>query len=121
MSPTRTKPKKKKAPAVPTAPAAERQTTAEVFTLADAAAYLRVTEDEIIRLAQKQGLPGRLLKNEWRFLKSAIEDWLRTPPAPGTREAVMSVAGIWKDDPYIEEELKEIYRRRGRPMTEDGE
>jgi hypothetical protein len=29
------------------------------------------------------------------------------------------VAGSWKDDPYVEEELKEIYKRRGRPMTED--
>jgi hypothetical protein len=31
---------------------------------------------------------------------------------------VLSVAGAWKDDPYLEEELKEIYRRRGRPMIE---
>ena len=34
-------------------------------------------------------------------------------------EAWMAMAGIWKDDPYVEEELKEIYRRRGRPMIED--
>ena len=31
----------------------------------------------------------------------------------------MELAGAWKDDPYIEQELAEIYRRRGRPMTED--
>ena len=57
----------------------------------------------------------------WRFLKSALQDWLRTPPERGSREAVLSVAGAWKDDPYLEQELKEIYQRRGRPMTEDGE
>jgi excisionase family DNA binding protein len=92
---------------------------ADVLTLAEAARYLRVPEAEVIRLVQQQDLPGRLLGADWRFLKSALQDWLRTPPARGSREAVLSVAGAWKNDPYLEEELKEIYERRGRPMTED--
>jgi hypothetical protein len=29
------------------------------------------------------------------------------------------MAGGWKDDPCVAEELREIYRRRQRPMTED--
>jgi excisionase family DNA binding protein len=94
----------------------ERMT--EVLTLAEAAVYLRVPEAEIVRLVQQQDLPGRLLGAEWRFLKSALQDWLRTPPRKGSKEAVLSVAGAWKDDPYLEGELKEIYKRRGRPMTE---
>jgi len=28
-------------------------------------------------------------------------------------------AGALKDDPYLEEMLEQIYRERGRPMTED--
>jgi excisionase family DNA binding protein len=93
--------------------------TGEVFTLSEAAAYLRVTEAEFLRLVDDQALPGRQFGTEWRFLKSAIQDWLKTPPKPGSREAVLSTIGAWKDDPYVEEELKEIYRKRGRPMTEE--
>jgi len=88
--------------------------------LAEAAAYLRVSEEEVVRLVRQQELPGRLLGTEWRFLKAALQDWLRTPPRRGTWEAVLSVAGSMKDDPYLEHELKEIYKRRGRPMTENG-
>jgi hypothetical protein len=32
----------------------------------------------------------------------------------------MSVVGAWKDDPDLEAMLEEVYRRRGRPITEDG-
>jgi excisionase family DNA binding protein len=93
--------------------------TGEVLTLAEAAAYLRFSEADVLRLVDEQDLPGRRLANEWRFLKGAIEDWLRTGPAPkSNKDAWMQVVGAWKDDPYVEEELKEIYRRRGRPMTE---
>ena len=35
------------------------------------------------------------------------------------KEAQLAVIGSWKDDPYMEEELKEIMRQRGRPMPED--
>ena len=93
--------------------------TGEVLTLAETAAYLRLPEEEVVRLAQMQDLPGRLAGVEWRFLKTAIQQWLSTPPLKGNKEALMALAGIWKDDPYVEEELKEIYRRRGRSMTED--
>ena len=113
MSQTKTKPQKSASPVEPAVP--------EVLTLGEAAAYLRVTEDQVLRLVRYQDLPARLLDTEWRFLKMALQDWLRATPPRGSREAVLSVAGAWKDDPFLEEELKEIYKRRGRPMTEDGE
>jgi excisionase family DNA binding protein len=91
----------------------------EVLTLTEAAAYLRLPEEEVVRLAQMQDLPGRLAGAHWRFLKTAIQQWLSSPPPKTNKEALMALAGIWKDDPYVEEELKEIYRQRGRPMTED--
>jgi excisionase family DNA binding protein len=94
---------------------------AEVLTLAEAAAYLRVPEAEVVRLVRQQDLPGRLIGPEWRFLKSALQDWLRTPPPKPSKEAVLACIGSWKDDPYLEEMLKEIYRQRGRPMIEEAE
>ncbi|MBV9125912.1 MAG: helix-turn-helix domain-containing protein, partial [Planctomycetes bacterium] len=91
----------------------------EVLTLAEAAAYLRVLEQDLLQMVIEQDLPGRQVGTEWRFLKSAIQDWLSRPlPRPG-KEAQLAVAGAWKDDPDVEEELRDIYQRRGRPMTEE--
>jgi len=116
----RMKPKPEPSPP-PVAPAPSVNGPAdEVLTLADAAAYLKLAESDILRLIQEQGLPGRQLGKEWRFLKGAIQDWLRLGhPAKSNKEAWMDLAGVWQDDPYVEEELKETYRRRGRSMTED--
>jgi excisionase family DNA binding protein len=93
--------------------------SAEVLNLADAAAYLRVTESQLLQLVHDQALPGRRFGTEWRFLKAAIQDWLRTPPKRGSREAVLSTIGAWKDDPLVEEEIKEIYRKRREDLVED--
>lgn len=89
----------------------------EVLTLAEAAAYLRVPELEVERIAGTQGLAGRRIGSEWRFSLAAIQDWLRRP---SMKESLLRLAGSWKDDPDVEEMLAEIYRQRGRPMIEDG-
>lgn len=117
MAQTRAKPKKTKK--TPVASANGALPTAEILNLAETAAYLRFTEAEVLRLVQDQALPGRQVGREWRFLKSAIQDWLRTPPKAGSREAVLSSLGAWKDDPLVEEELKEIYRKRREDLVED--
>jgi excisionase family DNA binding protein len=108
------------APPLAAAALLPQATLTEVLTLTEAAAYLRVSEADVVRLVQQQDLPGRLIGTEWRFLKSALPNWLQTPPAPGSAEAVLSAAGAWKDDPHLEVELKEICQRRGRPMTVSG-
>jgi excisionase family DNA binding protein len=95
---------------------------ADVLTLAETAAYLRLPEEEVLRLVREQNLPGRLAGTEWRFLKAGVQDWLKAPPpARANKEIWLSMAGAWKDDPTIDEFLKEVYRQRGRPMTEDGD
>jgi excisionase family DNA binding protein len=90
----------------------------EVLTLAEAAAYLRLPEADVLRLARDQGLPGRKVGDEWRFLKAAIQDWLRV--------AFLSKQAFWEthfgalqDDPYLEDMLQKIYQRRGRPESEE--
>ncbi len=97
-------------------------TAGDVLTLAEAAAYLRLPEEEVVRLVHADGLPGRAVGPDWRFLKTALQDWLRvTLPAVPSKEALLARAGSWKDDPDLDDMLKEIYKRRGRPMPEDGE
>src|SRR4051812_1063249 len=74
-------------------------TNGEVLTLAETAEYLRVTENEVARLIRDQGLPGRKLGDDWRFLKAALQDWLRTPP--GKKEGLLMQIGAFKDDPDL--------------------
>jgi excisionase family DNA binding protein len=93
----------------------------EVLTLAEAAAYLRVSEDDVLHAVSAEGLPGRQFGAQWRFLKTSLEEWLNRPVKKYNKEALLALSGAWKDDPYIDEMLKEIYKKRGRPMTEDGE
>ena len=92
----------------------------EVLTLAEAASYLRLPEADVIGLVHAQDLPGRLAGSQWRFLKSAIQEWLSQPPPKYSKEGQLSVAGLLKDDPDLVPMVEEIYRQRGRPITEDG-
>ncbi len=94
-------------------------TLPEVLTLEEAAAYLRVSQDDVLEALQHQRLPGRQVRQQWRFLKAAIEDWLRTSPAQ--RERIMQLAGAWGNDPYNDEMMDEVFQRRGRPMVEETE
>ena len=102
-------------------PSAARATTmpGDVLTLAEAAAYLRATEPDVLRLVREQGLPGRQVGDEWRFLKTAVAGWLGTPAAPDPRQFWQTHFGALRDDPHLKEIVREAYRRRGRP--EDGE
>ncbi len=94
----------------------------EVFTLAEAAAYLRLPEKDVLRLATSEGLPGRLVGSEWRFFKAAIQQWLSVsqPTTEMRKAALLAAAGAFRDDPDLEDVVEEIYKQRGRPITEDG-
>lgn len=52
----------------------------EVLTLPEAAAYLRVSEDALRKLADDHAIPAQQIAQEWRFLKRALADWLRYGP-----------------------------------------
>lgn len=93
---------------------------AEVLTLADAAAYLRLSEQEVVRLIGEQGLPARQVGSDWRLLKSAVQRWLSTPTPTYSKEAQLAAAGTFRDDPDLIPLVEQIYRERGRPITEDG-
>jgi excisionase family DNA binding protein len=90
----------------------------EVLTLAEAAAYLRVAEEDILRLVREQGLPGRKVGDDWRFLQVAIADWLRASAAADPAKLWQTHFGALQNDPYLDELLHGIYQRRGRPETD---
>ncbi len=96
--------------------------SSDVLTLAEAAAYLRLPEAEVVRSAQSQGLPGRCIGGEWRFLRSAIESWLASasPTWEMRRAGILELAGKYQDDPDLESIVEDAHRRRGRPVARQG-
>ena len=114
----RTKPKAE--PQFVTPPPGTNGPTNEVYTLLEAAAYLRLTEQEVLQLIHEQGLPARLVGLEWRFLKTAIQQWLSTesPTLQTRKETQLALAGKYKDDLDLTRICEEAYRQRGRSMTE---
>ena len=95
-----------------------RNELGDVLTLAEASEYLRVSEDEVVRLTTRQGLPGRRAGCDWRFLKAAVQDWLKQPERSTDNGVFLELAGKFQDDPFLEEIVADAYRQRGRPMTE---
>jgi Helix-turn-helix domain len=94
--------------------------TNEVLTLTEAAAYLRLTEAEIVSLAHTQDLPGRCVAGEWRFLKAALQYWLATgsPTWNARKAAILELSGKYNDDPDLENIVADAYRRRGQRVLE---
>jgi excisionase family DNA binding protein len=82
MSINQSGPKVKKAPARDLAarPVINGPGKPQVLTLKEAAAYLRVSEDDVLRMVREQGLHARQVGSEWRFSERALEDWLRSGP-----------------------------------------
>lgn len=93
---------------------------AEVLTLAEAAAFLRVSEPVAERMAADGRLPGRQAEGEWRFLRSALKLWLAgtdfaRPPADRVeQERLLAVVGCLADDDSLEAMLARIERERAR-------
>ncbi len=52
----------------------------DVLTLTEAASYLRVPEQELLRLAEQGDVPAQRIGGEWRFLKRALGYWLTFGP-----------------------------------------
>lgn len=65
--------------------------TTEVLTLEEAAAFLRVSPDAVMRSVVQQALPGRQIEGQWRFLRTALADWLREKSG---KAVLLSQAGV---------------------------
>ncbi|MDF5715887.1 MAG: helix-turn-helix domain-containing protein [Rhizonema sp. NSF051] len=89
----------------------ERVTLPEVLTLEEVSEYLRLSVETLQRQALLGKLPGRKIENEWRFLKVAIDDWLRSQSSHST---LLQQAGTFADDTSLAELRTTIYQARGR-------
>src|SRR5437588_10573103 len=122
MPRTTKRPKPEPSPQPEPQPAAVNGPPGEVLTLVEAAAYLRLPEGDVIGAVSTQGLPGRLVSGEWRFLKDAVRQWLSVsqPTAEMRKAAQLALAGSCKDDPDLFPILEDAMRRRGREPGPDG-
>jgi excisionase family DNA binding protein len=84
----------------------------EVLTLDEVAAYLRLPTETIVRQAARGALPGRQIEDTWRFLKTAIDDWLRSHDS---RTLLLQQAGALAEDPNLAALRDSIYNDRARP------
>ena len=86
--------------------------TPEVLTLEEVADYLRLPKDTIARQAAQGYIPGRQIEDTWRFLKAAIDDWLRTQD---NRAILLQQAGALAADDSLPALRTAIYAARKRP------
>lgn len=84
----------------------------DVLTLEETASYLRMPADTIERVATRGQLPGRRIEDSWRFLREAIDEWLRSSDS---RAVLLQQAGALADDDMVADLLSSVYELRGRP------
>jgi excisionase family DNA binding protein len=87
-----------------------------ILTLEETSEYLRLPVETVLNQAIKGSIPGRKIENDWRFLKVAIDDWLR---ANNSRSILLNQAGVFADDDSLEELRETIYQVRERSETDD--
>jgi excisionase family DNA binding protein len=51
----------------------------DVFTVDEAAAYLRISRRTLYRLAESRRLPARKVGGQWRFHRLVLEKYLGVP------------------------------------------
>ncbi len=89
----------------------------DVLTLEEVANYLRLPKETVERQAVQGQIPGRRIEDTWRFLKAAIDDWLRSHDS---RMILLQQAGALATDETLSEVRAAIYAERGRPEAEEG-
>jgi excisionase family DNA binding protein len=94
----------------------DRATIPDVITLEEASAYLRLSIETVTNQALKGNIPGRKIENDWRFLKSAIDDWLRSK---NSSSILLAQAGSLADDDSLAQLRASIYQARERPEIDD--
>ncbi len=69
----------------------------DILTLADAALYLKVSEKTIRRLIDDEAIPCAKVGGQWRFMKTMIDDWLRSQMKVVPHQEFMKALQAQKD------------------------
>jgi hypothetical protein len=97
-------------------PEANGAAAPEVMTPAEAAAWLRVSEEGLRADVIAGRIPARLVAGEWRLYKAALLDWFGHPEPTAdksSKDRMLAAFGAWKDfgeDP--ERVIAELSRAR---------
>src|SRR5712691_6993163 len=86
-----------------------------VLTLEEVAGYLQLPKEIVERQATQGRIPGRCIEATWRFLKDAIDEWLRSQDS---RTVLLQQAGALADDDTLPALRAAIYAKRGLAETE---
>ena len=54
----------------------------DVMTIDELAAYLKLSKSSLYQFARAGKVPGVKIGEQWRFQKSAIDEWMRTRTRP---------------------------------------
>jgi excisionase family DNA binding protein len=84
----------------------------DVLTLEQASVYLQLSTEIVLDQALKGKIPGRKIENDWRFLKSAIDEWLS---AKSSSSILIAQVGAFADDDSLDRLRSSIYETRERP------
>jgi excisionase family DNA binding protein len=88
-----------------------RITLPDILTLEETSDYLRLPIETIEGQASKGNIPGRKIAGDWRFLKTAVDDWLR---AKNSRLTLLNQAGAFASDDSLAQMREAIYQARER-------
>ncbi|MGA9383106.1 MAG: helix-turn-helix domain-containing protein [Phormidium sp.] len=88
----------------------------DVLTLEEVSTYLRLPAETILRQTLQGNIPGRKIEEDWRFLKDAIDDWLRSQ---SSRTVLLIQSGALADDDSLAELRTTIYQARERSEVDE--
>jgi PTS system nitrogen regulatory IIA component len=73
----------------------------EIMTLSEVAAYLKLAEKTVLRMAHKGEIPCAKIASQWRFLKPMIDNWLLSKMKCFNRENELGSILIEEDRAFI--------------------
>ena len=93
--------------------AADRKTrgVAEILTIREVAAYLKLPVSTVYRLAERRDLPGHKVGRQWRFHKPVLDEWFRIHAA-SARSTVLVV----DDDEHVRDVLTAAIQTKQRDV-----
>jgi excisionase family DNA binding protein len=91
----------------------------DVLTLAEAAAYLKLSEEAVRTEAETGRLVGRAVGDDWRFARGDVLKWVRGPNPPnrpdpiphGWQETEEEHQAYWANIQAFRDEVDRLHKR----------